>query len=86
MKSVDLEPWDVDARYSDAALARILRAVVECGGQITDSYVMREQGYKPGQLPVQLRVKLPAGSVDRFREISRAEVYEPPQWDLGDVQ
>lgn len=76
----DLVSLDVASRYSDAALARILRAVIETRGRITDSLVWAYEGSPRHTWPLCLRVRLPRGTEDRFRELvgRSVEVAEPP--------
>lgn len=73
-----LHPWDVDLRFSDAGMAKVMRALVECGGHFTDSYLSTYEGSPRHTWPLQLRVFLPEGAEERFRELSGIKPEEIP--------
>ena len=64
---VPLRPWEVDlATMSEPALARLMRALVSCHGQITCTFTLGRPGDWRASLG--LMVLLPDGFLDRFIE------------------
>lgn len=81
-KDVPLRPWEVDlAAASDAALVRLMRALIACHGQITSTFT-----FNSGSWPVTQREKrsslglmvwVPEGHLALFREIAKPYAVGP---------
>ena len=72
------EHWDVDIDSTRIGLERAARALIETGSQLLDS--SRIGKYPLGRgITVFLRVAIPPGEADRFREISRPIAMRPAQ-------
>lgn len=63
-------PWDVNIDTTRPALERTMRALLITGSKLTCSLVPR--GFDLGRgVSAELRVQVPDGEQDRFREIAR---------------
>lgn len=69
-------PWDIDIDTTKIALERCMRAVILTSSKITDSAPpYRDLGRGVTAL---LRVQIPCGQHDRFRELAQPIVMKPP--------
>jgi hypothetical protein len=75
----DKVSWDVELRYSDAGMAKVMRALVECRGHFTDSHAMKYDGSPRHTWPLALRIFLPEGAEGKFQELSGIKPEEPPR-------
>lgn len=75
-------PWDVDIDTTRPALERCMRALLLTGSTLTDS--MRPRFELGRGVSALLRIHVPEGEHDRFRDLCRPiEMRPPPQISTG---
>jgi hypothetical protein len=73
--------WEVDGgNNTNASYARILKALVYLGGQMTASYIS-DKTYNRSY--VVYSIKLPAGSKQEFEEMSKTKLKRNPDIQIG---
>jgi hypothetical protein len=76
----DSEPF----RLSKDNCQKLVEALVLCGGEVTSTFTLDDHagewrhGLKAHQAAVLIRVSIPEGREDRFREILGHPIEEPP--------
>lgn len=75
------KPWDAEVDATRTGLERLMRALLVVGGHFTDSFSLAPVTERPSRVTVWLRVHLPEGAEERFRELAHlGEVrLRPPQ-------
>lgn len=62
---------DLQTRMSVPCLARVMRALIKCNGQLQKSLLLEQDYIKPGNTPVALVVLIPEDREQEFREIAK---------------
>jgi len=77
------EAWEITVRWGEAPLARLAHALIECRGQVCDSFAMGKifptpKGVRGMPVDIMMLVKIQDGTSERFKALCKPVEMLPP--------